>query len=100
MTNKYKEAAKAIGQFGLTDKDEIKRVIEVMSIPEGVACPKCDKRSTCGCKSCRKRKKMSKLRVYKLSGDLIGCPYCRTLMHCDSWLDSEAKDYNLKQLSN
>jgi len=53
-------------------------------------CPKCKSKHYCGCKSCKPRKGMHRLRSNKMKGDFITCAYCRTKSHFDAWLDAEA----------
>lgn len=53
-------------------------------------CPNCNKKSFCGCKSCKPRKRMSPIRNQKfVNGDFIKCPYCRVVDHVDEWLNAE-----------
>ena len=62
-------------------------------------CPKCLKRTRCGCKSCLSRNKgrMLLTRPEKLSGDFVTCPYCRTKFHYDQW---ESFSYDLYEITN
>lgn len=60
-------------------------------------CPNCNKKSYCGCKSCKSRKGLLSIRSNKFNnGDFIKCPYCRKNMHIDSWLEEDFKQYELK----
>lgn len=64
-------------------------------------CPNCNKKSRCGCGSCRPRYKgrMSPLRPYIPKGDFIKCPYCRVESSCDKWLDKEMEEFNINELN-
>ena len=67
---------------------------KALYINSGTPCPKCEKRSTCGCSSCDDRRKMPRQRNRKfVNGDYEECPYCREISHCDSWMDEDYKDY-------
>ena len=55
-------------------------------------CPKCNKTSLCGCKSCIARKgKYPGLRSHTFTdaGEIYKCPYCRKKSHPDEVLDAE-----------
>lgn len=63
-------------------------------------CPKCLKRSKCGCNSClsRDKGKMSTMRSKKFSGDFVTCPYCRTKFHYDQWSSFSYELYDIKRV--
>lgn len=59
----------------------------------GVKCPKCNKRSHCGCDTCNKiYGPEQKYRTWHEDKEQEICPYCNKAFHSDTWLESERKE--------
>lgn len=56
-------------------------------------CPKCNKLTRCGCKSCRARKDTPDMTTFDKTGELIICPFCNKASTPGDWEDAELKYY-------
>ncbi len=78
----------------------MKNKLSLPTTQAGVNCPKCHKRSECGCKSCKKRRPDRKyVQEFTEDGESMICPHCKKASHADLWMDSEFKEYDSKQES-
>ncbi len=59
-------------------------------------CPKCNKSTSCGCKSCRARGETPDMTTFDKTGELIICPFCNKASTPCEWEDAEYKYHEQK----
>ena len=55
-------------------------------------CPKCNKLTSCGCKSCRARGETPDMTTFDKTGELMICPFCNEASTSGEW-ESLSYDY-------